>query len=520
MDTTQACEILGVSPEATERDVRRAYRALLFDLEDKGQTDAAYPEKKAELEQAFSVCLAQSQLVAQPLVSALGEAPIDAEAVKRKLYIRLAAGLFGIAAIFLGYQWFSNAMTDVKGDSPTDTVDYIAALEHVGSGSKAVLFKPDGTKIDRPNYTPGSVDKDLAWRADGNRLLFVSNEGGGNFDIYRWNPGESSVDRRSLDTRAKSNLWFGADSGKEMNDVGLVTSGGFVLQYNQRKGESKQLLPPPTLRAQGQAGEDQGTTSQIDALYKQIGQSFVSAKWGLDRQIVWTVMRRESDEVFVINPLTTAFNNGKPAPLLAAKKIEFEVTPQGDAIVVAREFQFTDPEQVPEEYLVDGKPTAPFDSAVYFVPANGQQPAIVCHSKGPNFYFGAVQKNAKPIETAPKGTVVTFATPSVDIQGTMVTFVVGALKGESDYTPQAVIAIPMKEGTPLKGPGKLAVGAVSEPGFSAAGDKLVYVRQGQDGKRGIYTIPISGGQETKLSGDGDFSSPKFSPQVKGRPASG
>lgn len=520
MDKTQACEILGVSPDANERDVRRAYRALLFDLEDRGQTDAAYPEKKARLEEAFTVCLEQARLVAQPVVSALGETPVDAEVLRRRLLVRLAAGLFGIAAIFLGYQWFSNAMTDVRGDSPTDTVGDIAAIEQTESGSKVVLFKADGSKVERPEYTKGAVDKDLAWRADGNRVLFVSNGGGGNFDIYRWNPIDNSVERRSVDNRAKSNLWFGPDAGKEMNDIALVTSGGFVLQYDQRKGETKQLLPPPVQRAQGQSGEDEGTTSQIDALYKQIGQSFASAKWGMDRQIVWTIMRRDTDEVFVINPLTAAFFDGKPAKLVAAKRIEFDVTPQGDAVVVARQFQFTDPDQVPPEYLVDGKPTAPFDSAIYFVPADGGQPAIVCHSRGPSLYFGGVTKDAKPIETGPKGSVVTFSNPSVSADGKMLVFVVGSLKGEYDISPTALVAFPLKKESKLQGPGKMAVGDVSEPAFSPDGDKIVYLRRGTDGKRAICTVPTTGGEESRVSSDGDYSAPRFSPQLKAQKASG
>ena len=216
MDKKQAYEVLGIEPDSNERNVRRAYRALLFDLDDKGQTDAAYLFKKQQLQEAFETCLKQAQSLgpAAP-TSALDSVKADPEAVKKRLALRLLLGIGGIAAIILGYTWFKNLSVDPGGRSPTNTVGFIAAVENLKSGSRAVVFKLDNTKVDRPKHTNGVIDTDLAWRPDGSRLLFISNEGDGNFNIHRWNPTDSNVELRSQGASAKANLWFsaGANSG-------------------------------------------------------------------------------------------------------------------------------------------------------------------------------------------------------------------------------------------------------------------------------------------------------------------
>jgi|GEM_PF-1791816 len=512
MDKKQAYEVLGIEPDSNERNVRRAYRALLFDLEDKGQTDAAYLFKKQQLEEAFEMCLKQAQSLgpAAP-TSALDSVKADPEAVKKKLAFRLLLGIGGIAAIILGYTWFKNLSVDPGGTSPANTVGFIAAVENLKSGSRAVVFKLDDTKVDRPKHTNGVIDTDLAWRPDGSRLLFISNEGDGNFNIHRWNPTDSNVELRSQGASAKANLWFSGPDEPGIGDQALVTSGGFVFQYDQKLATIVQILPPPRKKTQGQSGDEQGTTGQIEALYKQIGISFASAKWAIGHPIIWAVMRRENDEVFVLNPLNGEVNKGMPAKLLAAKKIEFEVTPTGDAIVVLRQFQFVDTDNIPAQFLIDGKAVPPFDSAVYFIPVDTQQPQLICHSKGPNLYFGSVAKDTKPLDKLPKGNY-TFAQPSVSPDGTILAFVSAGLVGESEFKGMALVAIPLKQDGKLKGIARLAIGDVSEPSFSAESDKVVYLKREAGGKRAIFTAPATGGPESKVSRGGDFSMPKFSPQ--------
>lgn len=512
MDQQKAYQTLGIEVGSNERDVRRAYRALLFDLEDKGQTDAAYPEKKKELEEAFALCLKEAQALKSPSATAVTDmGKADPEAIKKKLGLKLLGGVVVIGLILAGYAWFKSQSEDPGGTSPSNTVGFIAAIEHLKEGSRLVVFKPDGKKVDRPEYTNGLVDKDLAWRPDGSRLLFVSNQGDGNFNVHRWNPSENKVELRSQGKGAKGNLWFYGQNIPQLADQALLTSGGFVFTYDQRKATTTQILPPPKRQTQGKSGEDQGTVGQIDALYDQIGDSFGTAKWATGHPIIWSVMRRENDEVFVLNPLNESFNKGLPALIMAGKKIEFDVMPTGDAIVVIRQFQFPDPQAVPAEFLVNGKIVTPFDSAVFLVPAKGGQPQLLCQSKGPNLYFGPITKDAVPADKLPSGTY-TFAQPTVSPDGSMVAFVSATLVGESDFKGMALVAFPLMQGGRLPGPARLAIGDVSEPSFSPENDFIVFLKRSADGKRSVYTAPSTGGPETKVSGDGDFSMPHFSPQ--------
>lgn len=510
--TENAYEILGVAKDASERDVRRAYRALLFDLEDKGQSDPEFPEKKKRLEDAFAKCLADAQTrgAIAPEASAK-KAEVNADAVRNKLAVRVLFGVVAIVAIVACLMLFKDRAVDPEGETPTDTVGMIAALESVGGSTKAVIIRPDGTKVVSPGYKDGVVDRDIAWRPDGARLLFISNRFNGNFDVVRWDPKADKTEIRSQGNRAKSSLWFGWESSGVLRDQALMTSGGFVMKYNQKTTLPEQILPPPNIKSEGSDEEGGGSVSQMDAIYKQIGEAFMSAKWGIDRQVVWTVMRRETDSVFVMNPLTKAFNKGIPMIQFAGKAIEFDVTPAGDAVAAVREYQFVDPTKVPENFLIDGKPVLPFGSAIYFCPADGKQPAIVCHTKGSDLFIGGTGQQPKPVFSEPKATL-TVAQPIVSADGATLVFVLGRLVGEKGFEGLSLIAFPLRDNGPLKQPGRVALGAVSDPCFSGDGTKITYLKL-ENGKHAIYTANVTGGTENKVSDDGDYVSPKFSPQL-------
>lgn len=505
-------EVLGISKDANERDVRRAYRALLFDLEDTGQSDPEYPEKKKRLEEAFAVCLAEAE-ARGPMVQTLDDSKkvASADAVRNKLAVRFLVGAVAIIAIVWGLTSFRTRTVDVEGESPTDTVGMIAAVELTGRASQAVIFRPDGSKLVNPGHSEGVVDRDIAWRPDGNRLLFISNRFNGNFDVVRWDPKGEKTEIRSQGNRAKAALWFGWDDSKNNRDQALLTSGGFVMKYDQKTTSQVQVLPPPNIKSESDSEEGGGSVSQMDTIYKQIGEAFLTAKWGIDRQVIWTVMRRETDNVFVMNPLTQAFNKGLPIIQFAGKAIEFDVNPTGDAVAAVREYQFVDPAKVPDEFLVNGKPELPFGSAVYFCPADGKQPAIVCHTKGSGLFIGGVGQQSKPVFTEPK-TTLTVAQPAVSADGGTLVFVLGKLVGDKNFEGLALIAFPLKENGILKAPGRVAIGAVSDPSFSADGSKITYLKT-ENGKHAIYIANIAGGTETKVSDDGDYSTPRFSPQL-------
>ncbi|MBS1724971.1 MAG: PD40 domain-containing protein [Armatimonadetes bacterium] len=509
MDLQKAREVLGVGPDADERAVRRAYRALLFDLEDNGQSDPAYPQKKEELQQAFEACLADTK----GRVSVTGAAQTEAEAPasSKKAWLRIGVPIVIVLVVVRGYMWYQEWSSDIEGEAPVDTKDMIAAIEVKPGGSQVVAFRADGSKIESDGFKDGTLDQDIAWRPDGGRLLFSSNRGNGNYNIWRWNPVDNKVAIRSVGDRAKSNIFFGWTEDKALRDSALFTAGGFVFKYDQKKTTTEQLLPPATRKTQG-GGEDQGNVSQMDAIYKQIGEGFVSAKWGIDRQAVWTVMKREADQVLVFNPLLSNRNKGLPKPYFAAKQIDFDVLPDGSAIASLHGFQFMDPSNIDPKYLKDGKPQAPFDDAIYFLPADGEKPpAVICHTIGGKFFFGGVGQQPTPVETIKDG-VFALSNPAASPDGGSFAFVLGRSTG-GPVQGLALIAFPLKEGGALKGPGRIGLGDVSQPSWSPEGDRITYVKR-EAGQRAIYVAKLAGGVEEKVSSGGDYMSPKFSPQIQ------
>jgi hypothetical protein len=507
-------EILGIRPNATERDVRRAYRALLFELEDKGQSDAEYPVKKERLERAFAECLARAQEL-KPTDSAIEPAPLVATDPKSKLLLRLALGLLGLAALIFGFQWFRSATEDPTGASPLDSVGMIAALEHEGVGSQVVVFKPDGTKVPSPDYREGIQDRDVVWRPDGNRLLFVSDRDGSNFNVFRWKPGEDSVEVRSSGRRARSAITYGPEGWPDLMNSALVVSGGLVYEYNQRTGQSVQVLPPAGGRTQGNLDEGSGSVSQLEGLYGQIGQAFLRAMWGENRKLLWATMRRETDEVFVINPLTREINDGRPRAVLAGKSLDFDVAANGTAVLALSDYQFLDPANVPPELLKDGKPVPPFESAILvYGPDGNSPPFVLCHSIGNQMRLGPPGANGPLGFEEKKGTRFGFAAPKFSPDGQFVVFCLTKTEPNGAQRGVAIIVFPLTEaaGSP---PRMRVAGDVADPSWSPDGRSIVFTVRGPEGNRRIAVMDRDEGEPKIIADSGDFSQPLISPQLSG-----
>lgn len=508
MEREQAYKILSVELGVSERDARRAYRALVFELEEQGVSDVGYPVKKQELDDAFSIVLKDAQSVTVAPTSVLETTDADPSKTTRRRIIGVVLGAVGIGAIFVAYQWAKNGLVDPGGASPANTMGMIACVEREGSGSRIVIWTPEGKKLTSPGYGHGDSEIDLAWRPDGNRLLFVSNREDGNYNLFRWNPESDSVERRTQGNRAKTGLTFStADSGEA---VGLFTSGGLIFSVDQKTGTTTQVVPPPKQRTQGTEGESEGSVSQLEAVYKQIGSSFLSAKWGSGKTTVWATMRRETDEILVLNPLIKSINNGLPAKVIAGKRVEFDVSPNGDVLVISREMQLPDPDNVPQELLLDGKPNLPYDSVVYVIPANSMTPSLVCFSKKNQLFLNGAA-DAKPVYTMPEGKL-SFGEPSVSTNGKAAVFTIGKLVGENQIDGRGIVVMSLAEDSGLPPIAQIMNGPVSQPCLSPANEKVAFVRREANGKGSVWTASATGGEPTKVSDDGDYMSPKFSPQ--------
>src|SRR5262245_38026520 len=114
-----------------------------------------------------------------------------------RLELRLVLGLFAIAALVLGYQWWRGIKSD-PDFGQANTVGMIGAIEETADGDQAVVFKPDGTKIPSAGYRQGAVDRNFVWRPDGERAFFISDRGQG-IHIFRWNPDGGDPQQRTID---------------------------------------------------------------------------------------------------------------------------------------------------------------------------------------------------------------------------------------------------------------------------------------------------------------------------------
>lgn len=411
-----------------------------------------------------------------------------------RLAKRILIGLFAIAALVLGYQYLRQLGEDPDFGT-ANTSEAIAAIELLDDGSRAVLFDAQGNKVPSPGYQAPAADREVVWRPDGNRLFVVSNREGKGFQIFRWNPGAESIELRSVGTRNVAGLWFPPEATQDSTVSGLVTAGGFVLEYAPREATLRQILPPTS--GEGARGEDGGVVGQFDSVYQGIGQSFRLAKWTQDREWIVATMRREQGgEVLVAqqmtpvqNPQTGVSAVPPPAVLAAGERIDFDVAATGAVVYSVQSFRFPDPQRVPPEFIKDGKVVPPYRHALVTLQL-GQPEAP------PKILFAGTnneQVTANP-RFSPNGADVlveagTFD-PSAGFQS--VRLIVLSTAGEGQVTP-------------------LAIGA-REASWHPGGQKVVYVRS-EGGRRLIFTANRDGtGEQRVLGASGNYRFPTFSPQ--------
>lgn len=278
-------------------------------------------------------------------------------------YKMLLIGIGLIVSLFGGYKWLERVSLDPDFGS-TDTTDFITAIEYTDEGSQVVFFDEKGKKTVASGIKPGDRDLDPVWRPDGQRVFFVSDRKNQPYNIFRWNLAKNKVELRSQGSRSKSTPYFGPPEWPNLEDSALITSGGTVLEFNQTTQKTRQVLPPTEV----QGATQEGILSQFEAMYGRIGTSFKSAKWGRDRKIMFAVMRREADEVFITNFMEDfSDQQAGPRPMFAADSIEFDVGSDGTVVVSIRNFQFYDPETIPPEYIKEGVAYKPYTNATFIV---------------------------------------------------------------------------------------------------------------------------------------------------------
>ena len=281
--------------------------------------------------------------------------------MKSNLVKRMVIGIAVAIALFTAYKLFEGFTLDPDlGDF--ESADMIVAVEYTEDGSQIVYFDADGKKTVIPGAEPGVNDQDPVWRPDGQRIFFVSNRDNQPYNIFRWNPAKEKVEQRSTGSQSKSSPYFGPPGWPGVENSALIISRGHVLEFNQRLQRTWQKLPPVNF----EDSENPDAQSAFDALYGRIGTSFKSAMWGVGRKVIFAVMRREADEVFIVNYMEKIGDvQTGPKPVFAADTIQFDVGSDGTVVVSIRGFQFPDLEQIPDEFIKKGVAYKPYTNGTF-----------------------------------------------------------------------------------------------------------------------------------------------------------
>jgi len=411
--------------------------------------------------------------------------------MQKKLAIRLIVGLFTVAVLFLGYNWLKEFVKDPLVGT-TDTTGMVAAIEFHDNGARAVAFRANGDMIVSPDWEEDDQDQQISWSPNGSRVFISTNRNQEAFNIYAWYPERNVVEQRSTGSRSQSAPWFPMWAKPNEEATGIITAGGFVLAYDPKEQTTRQILPPVAKdRISGEGGEG-GAASTLDALYSRIGSSFREAKWGKDRELIFAVMRRDAGEVLILNRLVADDPRLlTPIAYRAADEIQFDATPDGGAVVVIRGFQFPDIENIEPQFIKNGRAIPPYKNEVSMIKFNDQgQPIPIM--------IALVQDDSN-----------VFYDPAVSPDGTKLAIVIVERKGEQQ-TPVGLVIMPLEERGAERGT-MIVPGEVSMPSWSPDGKSLTYLKRQPGGNNSVFTIRADGSGERRLTDEGDFTSPKFSP---------
>lgn len=441
--------------------------------------------------------------------------------INQKLIVRTAILLFIAAGTIGTFQYFRSVSGDMGGLVKSETSGLVAAIQYHDDGQEAVLIKPDGTVVRSEGWKNGIRDRDLAWSPDGNFLYFVSDREGDAPNIFRWTPSTNKTEARTVGTRGRSHPSFPLDGATDDSNTALITSGGFVLEFNPKDKSTRQVLPPvgnEVVQTQDDSGDAGGSSGQFSGVYGKYGKSFRMARWIKGKTWIAAIMDGNeqqglSGDVLLIQSLTTN-SQGKlpvPAPIAAGDKIDFDVSSDGKLVYAVTNYQWPDLNLVPPQFRKGNKIIRPFRHMICILdPSEGSKTPSTAdlHAQA----TGQESTSAGPI-MASQDDKSCFISPKFSPDGKTIVFVVGRHEASGQVTPFVMASVPAKAGAAQEAR-PLIKGEVYEPSWSPDGRSIVFAQHSQSGKRTLYTIDATGGSARNLSGEaGNFGTPLFSPQI-------
>lgn len=421
------------------------------------------------------------------------------------MLIRFVIGSFVIAALFLLYGWWK-AQGAVIDLGTADTAGEIAAIQHLpgSEGDVAVLLKEDGSIMSAPNHAATIVDRDLAWRPDGNRLLFASDRDKRVFNIWMWKPESNEISRMTTGTRGQGQPNYPVNNPIVGNQTALMISAGIVVEFDPIQQTRRQVLPfhnkeVPMSSASEEGGG--GQDSQFTGDYGKLGTSFKTARWAKGKKYIAAVMRREDGEVLVLQNLEPQTDEeARPIAVVAGDKVQFDVDPVSARIVyTVQNFQYVEITRNMQDEQGKLKPEfqkKPFSHMVGLIDLDNP------HAQDKTGVIAATNDDKH-----------SFGMPAISPDGSSVLvpvgpYVSGALEpAELDSLPCHPLGI--------RGMTHLIRGPADEPSWSPDGRQFTFVMRNSSGKRAIFTAnKDASNMADKTGAKGDFSFPKFSPQTK------
>ncbi len=420
--------------------------------------------------------------------------------ISQKLLLRTLICLIILGLCFLAYRWYSNQKGDYNGFGSSNTFGLVSAIERKDDGSEAVIIKPSGDIVGTTSWKAPANDEGLTWRPDGRFLFFSSDRKDNTFHIYRWNPDQDDAEARTTSKRSCTNPTFPAEATSGANDSALIISGGTVQSLDPKTQSTPQILPPVSATVTTSKDEENGGQEGLfQSLYGGLGTSFRLARWCFGGKYIVATMEREGGEVLVLQDMQPN-NEGKlerPIPVAAGDRVEFDVSPKDGSVAYdAQGFRW--PAEPPKEFVKNNKVTTPFRHVLGLITypqgANGPKIATATVALSPD------DKNS-------------FGSLAISPDGSTLLVTVGPYDASTEsMSSKGLLTMPLQGGG-IRSASPLVQGEVYEPSWSPDGNTVAFAMRA-GGKRDIYTIHKDGTAQTNLTkGKGDFSNPRFSPQL-------